>query len=138
MNEIKEFRNKYYFLSNFYNAEIVYNGNTFRNNESAFQAAKCPERASEFCCLSGAEAKRLGRKVKLRLDWELIKERVMYEICLAKFTQHPDLRELLINTGTSELIEGNVWNDTFWGVCNNYGENKLGKILMRIRSELTK
>lgn len=136
MNVIKEFRGKYYFLSNFYNAEIAYNGYIYTNNESAFQAAKCPERASEFCNLSGAEAKRLGRKVKLRPDWETIKEKVMYEICLTKFKQHPELKKLLIDTGTSELIEGNLWNDTFWGVCNNFGENKLGKILMRIRNEL--
>lgn len=138
MNAINEFRGKYNFLSNFYNAEIIYEGVKYQNNEAAFQAAKCPARASEFCNLNGAEAKRLGRKVNFRSDWEAVKEKVMYEICLAKFTQHPKLKELLINTGTSELIEGNVWNDTFWGVCNNYGQNKLGKILMRIRNELNK
>lgn len=60
----------------------------------------------------------------------------MYEICLAKFTQHEFLKEALLATGDSELIEGNTWRDYFWGVCNGKGQNKLGKILMRIRAEL--
>lgn len=60
----------------------------------------------------------------------------MYEICKAKFTQHKDLAEKLLETGDEELVEGNKWNDTYWGVCNGKGKNQLGKILMRIREEL--
>ncbi len=136
MNENKEFRGKYYFLNNFYNAEIIYENKHYQNNEAAFQAMKCPERADDFRYLNGAEAKRLGRHVPLRSDWEKIKEKVMYEICLAKFTQNPELKKELLQTGDCELIEGNSWNDTYWGVCNGYGKNKLGKILMQIRAEL--
>jgi predicted NAD-dependent protein-ADP-ribosyltransferase YbiA (DUF1768 family) len=47
-----------------------------------------------------------------------------------KFIQNEDLRKLLLDTGTSELIEDNNWHDTFWGVCNGVGANKLGEILM--------
>jgi len=61
----------------------------------------------------------------------------MYEVCLAKFKQHADLREKLLSTGSVQLIEGNDWNDREWGVCNGTGKNKLGKILMRIRGVLT-
>lgn len=87
---ISEFRGEYYFLSNFYSAPVTYNGMCFENNEAAFQAAKCPERMTEFCRLNPSEAKRLGRRVKLRGDWEAVKDTVMYEICKAKFSQNPD------------------------------------------------
>ena len=63
---ISEFRGEYYFLSNFYSAPVTYNGMCFEKNEAAFQAAKCPERMTEFCRLNPSEAKRLGRRVKLR------------------------------------------------------------------------
>ena len=73
---ISEFRGEYYFLSNFYSAPVTYNGMCFENNEAAFQAAKCPERMTEFCRLNPSEAKRLGRRVKLRGDWEAVKDTV--------------------------------------------------------------
>lgn len=89
---ISEFRGEYYFLSNFYSAPVTYNGMCFENNEAAFQAAKCPERMTEFCRLNPSEAKRLGRRVKLRGDWEAVKDTVMYmwladvseTVCLGK------------------------------------------------------
>lgn len=133
---IDEFRNEYYFLSNFYSAPVKYNGYTFLNNEAAFQAAKCPSRMSEFCNLNPSDAKRMGRRITLRNDWEQVKTEVMYDICKAKFTQNPNLGQLLVSTGDAELIEGNTWNDRIWGVCNGVGENRLGKILMQIRKEL--
>lgn len=85
---ISEFRGENYFLSNFYSAPVTYNGMCFDNNEAAFQAAKCPDRMAEFCCLNPSEAKKLGRRVKLRDDWEAVKDTVMYEICKAKFSQN--------------------------------------------------
>ena len=133
---ITEFRNEYSFLSNFYNADITYNGLAFKNNEAAFQAMKCPEQAEKFTPKNPSEAKSLGRRIPLRKDWEQVKERIMYEICLAKFTQNPALKEKLLATGRKYLIEGNFWGDTEWGVCNGNGENKLGKILMRVREAL--
>lgn len=74
----------------------------------------------------------------MRPDWELVKYDVMYEVCMAKFTQNPDLLSKLLATGDAELIEGNTWGDRVWGVDihRGIGENHLGKILMRIRSEL--
>lgn len=119
MNKIDDFRGEYFFLSNFFMAHVIYQGIRFENNEAAFQAAK-----------------RLGRRVVLRPDWEEVKFDVMYDVCRAKFTQHPDLRANLLATGDAELVEGNTWNDRVWGVCKGVGENNLGKILMRIRNEL--
>ena len=60
----------------------------------------------------------------------------MYEIVYAKFTEDDFMKQSLINTGVHELIEGNTWNDTYWGVCKGRGHNKLGKILMKVREEL--
>lgn len=60
----------------------------------------------------------------------------MYDICRAKFEQNADLRCKLLTTGDAMLVEGNTWGDTVWGVCQGKGENRLGKILMRVRKEL--
>ena len=60
----------------------------------------------------------------------------MYFICLAKFQQNPDIAKKVIETYPAELVEGNVWNDMTWGVCNGKGENLLGKILMDVRDRL--
>ncbi len=131
--KIDDFSGEYFFLSNFFPSNLKYKGLEFTNTEAAFHAMKCPERAAEFCRLLPSEAKRLGRHVKLRPDWEQIKEQVMYEVCFAKFDQNPELKERLLETGNKELIEGNFWNDRCWGVCEGVGDNKLGKILMRLR-----
>lgn len=139
---IAEFAGEYDFLSNFYDAPVEYKGLRYKNNEAAFQGAKCPGRESEFTSLRPGQAKRLGRRLPLRADWEDVKEQVMYEVCKAKFTQNDDLRQRLLATGYSYLAEGNTWHDNEWGVCrciscqDIVGKNKLGKILMRIRSEL--
>ena len=130
------FDGPYAFLSNFYDAAVSYAGLDYLNSEAAFQAQKCPSRAKEFCDLPPNKAKRLGRKVELRADWDLIKNNVMYEVVKAKFTQNPDLRKKLLDTGCEELVEGNYWNDKYWGICNGEGLNMLGKILMIVRDEL--
>ena len=83
-----------------------------------------------------AEAKKLGRRVELRPEWEYIKERVMFEIVLNKFNQNPQLAKMLLATGEEELVEGNTWGDRTWGVCDGVGQNRLGKILMKVRGLL--
>lgn len=134
--KIDSFRGKNFFLSNFYPAAVEYNGLGFLNNEAAFQSQKCPGRAREFCNLNPSDAKRLGRKVRLRIDWESVKDDVMYDVCHAKFSQNANIRRQLLNTGDAELVEGNTWGDRVWGVCGGVGENRLGRILMRIRDEM--
>jgi len=133
---ISSFRGEYDFLSNFYHAPIVFEGIQYLNNEAAFQAQKECSLSDRirFSELTPSQAKQLGKCVKLRSDWEQIKEKIMYEICRAKFEQHVYLRKRLIATGDIELIEGNTWKDRFWGV-DGYGQNKLGFILMRLRAE---
>jgi ribA/ribD-fused uncharacterized protein len=135
-DRIEQFRGEHYFLSNFYSAPVVYGGICYQNNEAAFQAQKQPERAQEFASLPPNEAKRLGRRVRLRPDWESVKQAIMEEIVRAKFTQNKHLREKLLKTSSAELIEANQWGDTYWGVCRGKGRNELGKILMRVRTEM--
>lgn len=135
---INSFKGKYYFLSNFYSAPITWSGITYQNNESAFQSAKVLDRTimKQFSTLDPSSAKREGRNVQLRRDWETVKYDIMYEICLAKFSQNEELKLKLLATGDEHLEEGNNWGDTIWGTVNGKGQNNLGKILMRVRDEL--
>ena len=139
-NIINEFRGKYFFLSNYYNCPVTYNGLTYQNTEAAFHAQKDISRCSEFVNLNPAEAKKLGRSVHLRKDWESIKDDIMYDVVFAKFEQNPHLISRLLATGNATLIEGNTWHDTYWGVDihTGIGQNKLGKILMEIRKQYQK
>ena len=135
---INDFRGAYSFLSNFYKAPVTYRGITYSNSEAAFQAAKTLDEAERktFANLEPAVAKRRGRQVALRSDWEKIKVNVMYEVCYAKFTQNPELKEKLLATEYEYLEEGNTWRDRTWGTVNGKGKNLLGKILMVIRAQL--
>lgn len=138
MNKIDSFRGKNYYLSNFYERLVTYDGITYKNNEAAFQAQKCIsyEDRKQFSDLNASEAKRLGRKVSLRPDWESIKVDVMTDIVHAKFEQNKDLAEKLCNTDTAFLEEGNTWGDRIWGTVNGNGKNLLGHILMSERDYL--
>lgn len=137
---INNFRGKYYFLSNFYEVPVTYNGIPYKNNEAAFQAQKVSdfEKQKEFSHLNPSEAKRKGRRVKLRkdVDWDSVKTGFMREIVRAKFEQNEDLKQKLLATGDEHLEEGNTWGDRIWGTVNGVGENRLGKILMKVREEL--
>lgn len=138
MTKIDSFSGDNRWLSNFWPATIEYEGDSYRSVECAYQAAKTDdkkERTAIRLAAKSGDAKRLGRTVTIRPDWDKQKVHVMYELLQQKFSVEP-LRGKLIATGDSELIEGNHWHDTFWGVCNGRGENWLGRLLMRVRDEL--
>lgn len=137
---IDDFRFEYRWLSNFHLCEINYLGITYPSSEHAYQAAKFDDinikmRFSSAINISCKEAKRLGRKTGIIDNWDDIKLDIMEQILRIKFSI-PELSIELINTYPHQLIEGNSWNDTFWGVCNGVGENNLGKILMKLREDL--
>lgn len=138
-NRIGYFRNDYDFLSNFYPAELEYEGIRYQNSEAAFQAQKCicHELRKQFAKVDALEAKRLGQWVMLREEWEDVKLDVMRSVLCAKFTQNPELMEALLATGDKVLCEGNTWGDTFWGMDmrNGEGENYLGRLLMELRKQ---
>jgi ribA/ribD-fused uncharacterized protein len=132
------FQGAYRFLSNFWPCRVKWGTEYYRSVEHAYQAAKTSsplEQVKVRDCVTAGDAKRMGRKVTVRDDWDLDKLAVMLDLVRQKF-QDPMLQRQLLSTGDTELIEGNYWHDTFWGVCNGRGENHLGKILMKVRSEI--
>ena len=136
--KIDSFKGEYFFLSNFYPTKIKYNGIQYLNNEAAFQAQKCTtmEDRIKFSCLNPSDAKRLGRRIILRNDWESVKISIMHDIVFEKFKQNPHLTKKLLDTGDVYLEEGNNWGDRIWGTVNGVGRNELGKILMEVRKEI--
>lgn len=131
-------KGKYAFLSNYYKCRIVdreYPGLIYNSVEAAFQAAKSRDEKTRliFTEISSNFAKKLGRKLPLREDWEQIKDSMMEYYCRQKFS-NPELRRKLIAV-EEPIVEDNWWNDTYWGVCNGIGKNKLGQILTKIREE---
>lgn len=139
---IDEFKGEYAFLSNFYFIDVM----GYPSNEHFFQAQKTTDkkiREQIKNLLTPGQAKRMGRKIKLRPEWNEIEFRIcaMYKGLIAKF-KNEELKQKLLNTGDVELIEGNIWHDNTWGSCfcpkckNIKGENYLGKLLMKLREEL--
>ena len=139
MLHITEFRGPYFFLSNFYETPVKYESLTYPSSEAAFQAAKCldPKARKIFQTMTPKQAKQFGRHVSLRPDWEQVKLQVMSEILKNKF-ENKTLRTQLLATDTANLVEGNYWHDTFWGVdlTTGKGQNHLGKLLMNLRKNL--
>ena len=138
--EVCGFRKEYRFLSNFYPCTVYFNRVLYRTSEHAFQASKTFDmnmREKIFLCPSAKEAKKLGHESKLRPDWEEVKEDVMRNILFKKFYK-PTMLHRLLDTGDKKLIESNTWGDTYWGVCNGKGKNRLGELLMEIRLLLRK
>jgi ribA/ribD-fused uncharacterized protein len=136
---INRFSGRYHFLSNFSAAEVWYQGESYPSVEHAYQASKTEDYLERRTIQTAATpnlAKRIGRSVNLRKDFEVMKTLIMYDLVRQKFRQHPELSEKLLATGDAVLIEGNWWGDTFWGVCDGQGENHLGRILMEVREEL--
>jgi len=138
---IDSFTGKYAFLSNFFPARITSKKARiiYPTSEHAFQALKSLNltvRRVIALCPTPGDAKRAGRVVPLRPNWDYIKRNVMLKVLRAKFKQNPELAELLLTTGDSILIEGNHWGDTYWGVYKGQGTNWLGILLMQVRKEL--
>lgn len=135
---IKQFKGDYGFLSNFYEVDIQHGGREFPTVEHAYQAAKTHDPQMRMV-IQGADtpalAKKMGRDVELRPNWNRIKVQIMEDLLEKKF-EKPELREKLIKTYPARLLEGNDWGDDFWGVTENgegQGRNQLGKLLMQIR-----
>ena len=141
---IDKFDGEFAFLSNFHPSMITDGNEWFPTVEHYFQAAKT-ETMEEYKAIAAAltpgEAKRLGRHIKLRSDWEEVKDQVMLDALRKKFAILK-LREKLLATGDEELVEGTTWHDNVWGNCtcdqckDIPGQNRLGKMLMQVREEI--
>jgi ribA/ribD-fused uncharacterized protein len=142
---ISDFRGDYAFLSNFYPSPVSLDGVDYPTVEHAFQAAKTFDNSIRLSILNAGtpgQAKRMGRRLKRREDWYQVSLVIMEQLVREKFTRYPNLKELLLQTGDAELIEGNNWNDRFYGAIWDskksewVGENHLGRVLVKIRDEL--
>jgi N-glycosidase YbiA len=136
---INNFTGQYRFLSNFWPAEVYFDGEEYPSVEYAYQAAKTFDNAERKLIReisTPGKAKGRGKKISLRPDWEQVKLGIMEDLVYQKFHRHPDLRRALLNTGVAYLEEGNTWGDIVYGVCNGVGENHLGLILMKVRAKL--
>ncbi|MFO0960384.1 MAG: NADAR family protein [Isosphaeraceae bacterium] len=143
MDEIRFYRTRdeYGAFSNFSPHPIVLGGKEWPTTEHYFQAQKfagTPHEEEVRRAGSPMIAARMGRSRSrpLRPDWEGVKDAIMYEAVLAKFTQHPTLRDLLLSTGDATLIE-HTENDRYWGDGGDgTGLNRLGAVLMQLRKAL--
>ena len=144
MTEIIKFysvNDEYGEFSNFALFPIKVKGKLWPTSEHYFQAMKFEAQKDQNdirSVKSPMEAARRGRdrKRKLKRNWESVKDNVMREAVLQKFTQHLDLKELLLSTGDAKLIE-HTENDSYWGDGGDgSGKNKLGLILMETREKL--
>jgi ribA/ribD-fused uncharacterized protein len=153
---INSFSGRWVFLSNFYPVEIEHQGIKYPTVEHYYVAMKVkgdqmidgrfypqPDVREMISMIkTPGDAKRFGRnKIRLRKDWNDVKLEVMNWTIREKF-KDPKLKEMLLSTEGEELVDGTNWHDVFWGVCscpkcNGSGENNLGKILMKVRDELT-
>lgn len=133
MSIIESFQGDYRFLSNFF---IEPDGTCV---EVEYQQSKCADpkdKARFYRGMPPGQAKRTGKLITLRDDWDRVKLSIMYKLVSTKFTEHFNLSQLLISTYPLELVEGNNWGDRFWGKVKGEGQNQLGIILMQIRDEI--
>jgi ribA/ribD-fused uncharacterized protein len=128
-------------FSNFSRHPVHLAGKRWPTSEHYFQAQKfqgTPHEEAVRRCKTPRQAAEMGRsrKLPLRRDWESMKDRVMLEVVRAKFTQHDDLKAVLLGTGDALLVEHTA-NDSYWGDGGDgSGRNRLGQILMQVRAEL--
>jgi len=145
MKTIKFYRvnEPYGAFSNFSPHPVALKSRTWPTSEHYFQAQKFAGSDHEEAirlAKSPMVAARMGRTRErpLRTDWEKVKETIMREVLDAKFTQHADLRSLLLSTGEAELVE-HTRNDRYWGDGGDgTGKNRLGELLMELRARLRK
>ena len=146
---IDKFDGRYNFLSNFYSVKIEHQGIKYPTLEHYYVSMKvkndqqidgkyitmidCRELIAKMP--DPGKVKQFGKIIKVRRDWNDVKLDVMLWGVREKFKQE-DLKQMLLDTGEQELVEGNTWNDTYWGICRGEGQNNLGKILMKVRTEL--
>ncbi|AKF09310.1 Hypothetical protein DB32_006459 [Sandaracinus amylolyticus] len=116
-------------------------GERWATSEHYFQAQKfvdAKDRDAVRRAKTPMIAARLGRdrSRKLRRDWESVKVSIMRDAVEAKFSQHDELRALLLATGDAKLVE-HTENDDYWGDGGDgSGKNMLGRVLMDVRAKL--
>jgi ribA/ribD-fused uncharacterized protein len=132
------FFDEFRFLSNFHVCNVTREGIVFPSSEHAYMAAKTEDfeikQAIVTDCPTPSKAKKFGRLITLRSDWDFYRVAAMLDVVTLKFQQNPELAAMLLATDGMYLEETNDWGDTFWGVdIKKGGLNMLGKCLMIVR-----
>ncbi len=128
-------------FSNFSRHSVFLKGKRWPTTEHYFQAQKFagePDEEEVRLANKPMLAANMGRDRKrpLRRDWEGVKENVMLDALRAKFTQHEELKAILLGTDDAKLVEHTA-NDSYWGDGGDgSGKNRLGHLLMKVREEL--
>jgi len=134
-------KDKYNCFSNFYKTNINLDGKIWPTSEHYFQAMKfddpvIQEKIRNASTASQAAKMGRSRSIPIKDNWNSIRDDTMYKVVKAKFTQNKNLRDILLSTGTEDLVEASPY-DSYWGWGpKKDGKNMLGKILMIIRDEL--
>jgi ribA/ribD-fused uncharacterized protein len=143
MSIYKQFSGKLAFASNFYEAGFVIDGIYYRTVEHFYQSEKAlyqKDKERIRNAETSGKAKRMGKQIQVRSDWDAVKKVTMSRGVYAKFSQNPDIACKLLAADDSDLVERNSWGDTFWGVDSKTGkgEDNLGKILRETKQLLLK
>lgn len=132
-------------FSNLYRREIEFEGEKFATSEHAYQAGKARKPEVRKWLMEAPSPALLAMAAHglyvwdINSDWSKIKFDRMKRVLQAKFTQHEDLKHLLLSTGTARLVESATVDNAvnrLWGEVNGVGKNKLGELLMEVRAEL--
>jgi hypothetical protein len=132
-------------FSNLFRREVLFEGRVFPTSEHAYQAGKARKEAVKEWILSAPSPSLVAMAAHglytwdIAPNWSKTKFDRMRKVLRAKFTQHTDLKELLMSTGEARLVEvGKVDNpvNRLWGEVNGKGKNMLGVLLMELREEL--
>lgn len=132
-------------FSNLYRREVVFEGEKFATSEHAYQAGKARKPEVRKWLMEAPSPALLAMAAHglyvwdINSDWSKVKFDRMKRVLQAKFTQHDDLKQLLLSTGTARLVESATVDNAvnrLWGEVNGVGKNKLGELLMEVRAEL--
>ncbi|MBK24831.1 MAG: Swarming motility protein YbiA [Halobacteriovorax sp.] len=134
-------KNPYGEFSNFALFPIKVDGKLWGTSEHYYQAHKYDKKElQEYVRQAGSpeEAAKRGRDKNYpkRGNWKEVKDQIMYKALVAKYTQHQNLKELLLSTGNAPIIE-HTKRDKYWGDAGDgSGLNKLGIMLVDIREKI--
>ncbi len=126
----------YAWLSNFYDSPIRWRQREYATAEHLYQAMKATNIEDHILVQSApspAHAKKAGRSIEMRPDWDMVRLDVMRGVLMLKFARTKVLAKWLLDTGTAPLVETSP-HDRYWGRTPTGGQNKLGQLLVARRS----
>jgi ribA/ribD-fused uncharacterized protein len=134
--KIDRFRERYHFLSNMYPCPVKIEGIQYPTSENAYQALKYNDLKMRLFIadMTPKQAKQFAKENQIADLTDIDRLSIMYRVLSMKFMGNNEMLRMLLDTGNAELVEGNDWKGTFWGVCNGVGDNHLGKMLMSMRN----